>query len=85
MSPLLLSYRQTAKLLGLGRDRLRNLIDGGHITPVELFDEMKFPLEEVERFAREGTGIPQKTSRKPSTKKIKEANTLGEDIASIKL
>lgn len=67
MSPLLLSKRQAAKLLGVGRgNTLQWLIDEGHIRPVIIQGRVRIPLEEVQRVAREGTeAMPKPKTRKP--------------------
>ncbi len=64
VNPLLLSKRQAAKLLGLGRDTLAELIRGGHLRLVEVLGKQpRISREECERFAREGTGpVPESSS-----------------------
>jgi hypothetical protein len=71
MTPLLLSKRRGAKILGIGRDTLAELIAGGHIRTVILLGQVKIALEEIERFAREGTGpvAPKQVGRAPRRKR----------------
>lgn len=56
MSLLLLSKRQAAKLLGIGRDTLAELIAGGHIRTTDVLGHTRVAMEECQRFAREGCG-----------------------------
>jgi excisionase family DNA binding protein len=67
---LLLSKRQAARLLGIGRDTLAKLIAAGHVRMVDLLDrEPKISREECERFAREGTGQAPEASTVPLPKR----------------
>ncbi len=63
--PLLLTKRQAAKLLGIGRGTLGELIELGHIRTVDMLGHPpRISLEEAQRFAREGTGpVQPKPSR----------------------
>lgn len=68
--PLLLSKRQAATLLGIGRDTLAALIKSGHVRVVEILGaQPKISREECERFAREGTGPAPEQSRVPLPKR----------------
>lgn len=59
MTPLLVSKRQAARLLGIGRgDTLSRLIASGRIRVVSVDGRLRIPLEEVHRVAREGTEPP---------------------------
>lgn len=70
MPPLLLSKRQAAKLLGIGRDTLAALIRAGHVRVVEVLEKQpRIAREECERFAREGTGSAPTQSAIPLPKR----------------
>lgn len=70
MIPLLLSKRQAATLLGIGRDTLAALIKAGHVRTVEILGaQPKVAREECERFAREGTGRAPEQSTVPLPKR----------------
>lgn len=71
MTPLLLSKRQAAKLLGIGRDLLGELIAAGHVKLVNVLDhEPRIAREELERFAREGTGPQIRASSPPKRDRV---------------
>ena len=86
-TPLLLSYRQAAKLLGVGGDRLRDLIRDNHLRPVKLYGESKIPREELERFAREGTSTTATPRPRAgaTTSTTMRAHALAEVIGNIKI
>ncbi len=88
MTPLLLSKRQAAKLLGVSRGRtLDELIRTGHLRPVVVLGRLKLPREEVERLAREGTepaprSRPTLSARATRTRRMPDASAA---IRAIKL
>lgn len=88
--PLLLSKRQAAKLLGVGRgSTLERLIRAGDIRMVKAGARMRIPLEEVERFAREGSRQPMRAMKK-TPRRRKESQGPDDDygashILSIKI
>lgn len=55
-TPLLLSYRAAARLLGVGRNAtLHALIAAGHLVPVVLLGRARIPREQIEALARAGS------------------------------
>lgn len=59
MTPLLLSKRRAAAMLGIGRcSTLETLIAEGKIRTVSVDGRVRIPLAEVERVAAEGTDAP---------------------------
>lgn len=85
MTPLLLSKRQAAKLLGVGRNTLAALVRAGHVRVVEVFDaQPKISREECERFAREGTGVAPEQSSVPLPKR-RVADEVGKMLEAFKL
>jgi excisionase family DNA binding protein len=69
-APLLLSKRRAARLLGIGRDTLAELVKAGHLRTVSVLDhEPRIAREECERFAREGTGPAPSVSPVPLPKR----------------
>jgi excisionase family DNA binding protein len=51
--PLLVSARQAAELLGIGRTTLYELIGRGAIVPVRIGRCVRFPVRELEAFVEE--------------------------------
>ncbi|WP_425334806.1 helix-turn-helix domain-containing protein [Myxococcus stipitatus] len=88
MTPLLLSKRQAAKMLGVSRGRtLDELINAGFLRPVLILGRMKLPREEIERLAREGTEpmpSPNNTPRSRSSRRPQPTN-VGAAIRAIRL
>ena len=50
LRPLLISVEQAARLLGVGRTTLYELVRQGEVTPVKIGRAVRFPLEEIEGF-----------------------------------
>ncbi len=79
MTPLLLSKRRAAALLGIGRtNTLQELIESGKLRVVRVAGRVKVPLEEVQRIAREGTEPPPKYRKQAEP----VARTRGRDAAA---
>ena len=71
---LLLSYRETARLLGIGRGpSLQALIKAGMLRPVSLLGRSLIPREQVESLARSGDAPSAPQFRAGSTKAKKRA------------
>ena len=56
--PAPMSTRRAAELLGVGRDRISRLIQGGHIRTVPWGTRWRIPRAEVERIAVDGLPVP---------------------------
>lgn len=56
--PAPVSTRKAGQLLGVGRDRLSRLIQGGHIRTVPWGTRWRIPRAEIERVARDGLPVP---------------------------
>lgn len=87
MIPLLLSKRRAAALLGISRNAtLDELIAGGHLRLVKVGARYRIPLEDVQRFAREGTEPAKAPSRKPAAAPKKPSKLAPwEQVLAIKL
>lgn len=76
MTPMLLSKRQAAKMLGIGRcGTLEDLIREGKLRTVSLAGRIRIPLAEVHRLAQDGTEpVPRtKSAPKPPRKPTSRA------------
>jgi excisionase family DNA binding protein len=60
---LILSFREAAKSLGIGRDTLRILIRAGEVRTVQVNGRTRIPRLEVERLASEGFSVCMKEPR----------------------
>lgn len=71
MTPLLLSKRRAAALLGISRNHtLNELIAAGHLRVVKLGgSRIRIPLEDVQRLAREGIEPARPAPAKRAPKK----------------
>lgn len=54
LRPLLVDAKQAARLLGIGRTTLYELIGAGAITPMHIGRCVRFPMTELERFVATG-------------------------------
>ena len=64
---LVVSKREAARLLGIGRGRtLGKLLRSGRLRAVPWGRGERIPLEEIQRVAREGFPAPAGTSPRPS-------------------
>jgi excisionase family DNA binding protein len=73
VNALLLSFRETAKLLGVGRGKtLHELIAAGLLRPVKLLGRSLIPREQIEQLARTGEG-PASTPTEPAARKKSKA------------
>jgi excisionase family DNA binding protein len=52
-APLLLTVREAARLLAVGRTSVYQLVWDGEITPVRIGRSVRFTLAELERFVNE--------------------------------
>lgn len=70
-SPLLLSFRAAAKLLGVGRGAsLHALISAGLLRPVTLLGRAFIPREQIEHLAKGGDSPappPRRRTKRPSS------------------
>jgi excisionase family DNA binding protein len=57
LRPLLVNAKQAARLLGIGRTTLYELIGAGAITPVHIGRCVRFSMIELERFVANGCAI----------------------------
>lgn len=56
VQPILLRPREAAVLLGVSERTLWTLQAEGHIKPTRVKRQLRYSRQELERFAREGTG-----------------------------
>lgn len=66
LRPLLVDAKQAARLLGIGRTTLYELINAGAITPVHIGRCVRFPVAELERFVAGGCTVGADTRRRPT-------------------
>lgn len=86
MTPLLLSKRRAAALLGISRNStLDELIAGGHLRLVKVGARYRIPLEDIQRFAREGTEPAKVPTRKPPVPKKASKLAPWEQVLAMKL
>jgi excisionase family DNA binding protein len=62
---LLVDAQQAARLLGIGRTTLYELINGGAIMPVHIGRCVRFPVTELERFVASGCTVGADTRPRP--------------------
>jgi excisionase family DNA binding protein len=62
--PLLVDAKQAARLLGIGRTTLYELINGGAIAPIRIGRCVRFPVTELERFVARGCAVDVDTRRR---------------------
>jgi excisionase family DNA binding protein len=55
--PLLVNAKEAARLLGIGRTTLYELINAGAITPVHIGRCVRFPVAELDRFVADGCTV----------------------------
>jgi excisionase family DNA binding protein len=80
--PLLCSYREAARVLGVGRNNtLLELIRRGLLRPVELLGKRYIPREQLEQLARHGEA-PRESSTTGTAKRKRAADG---SIADLKL
>jgi len=65
LRPLLVDVKQAARLLGIGRTTLYELINAGAITPVHIGRCVRFPVAELERFVAGGCTVVADTRPPP--------------------
>lgn len=65
LRPLLVDAKQAARLLGIGRTTLYELINAGAITPVHIGRCVRFPLTDLERFVAGGCTVGPDTRPRP--------------------
>lgn len=73
--PAPVSTRRAAELLGVGRDRISRLIQGGHIRTIPWGTRWRIPRAEVERIALDGLPVPgarrrRRVPRSPSGRSV---------------
>lgn len=66
LRPLLVDVKQAARLLGIGRTTLYELINEGAITPVRIGRCVRFPVSDLEQFVADGCVVRPSTEQ-PST------------------
>ncbi len=74
MTPLLLSDRAAAKVLGVSRDTVAALRRAGQLRSVPWLGRFKIPLAEIERLAREGVTA---AGRRPRAKRTAPPSAAG--------
>lgn len=80
---LLLSLREAAALLGIGRcNTLPRLIAEGRIRTVSIAGRVRVPLDEVQRIAREGTD-PHPVKRQRVTRRTGDREA--DQLAALKI
>lgn len=57
LRPLLVDAKQAARLLGIGRTTLYELMSAGAITPVHIGRCVRFPMSDLERFVASGCAV----------------------------
>lgn len=84
-APALLSMRQAAKRLGIGRtDTLPHLIAQRRIRTVTLAGRTKIPLSEIERIEHEGTGTMAPSTRATrATRSYSEAPYAADEVRAL--
>lgn len=65
MRPLLVDAKQAARLLGIGRTMLYELIKTGALTPVHIGRCVRFSVSELERFVANGCVAEPATLQAP--------------------
>lgn len=73
--PAPMSTRRAAELLGVGRERVSRLIQGGHIRTIPWGTRWRIPRAEVERIAQDGLPVPgarrrRRAYRSPSGRSV---------------
>ncbi|MFE8600243.1 helix-turn-helix domain-containing protein [Archangium violaceum] len=80
--PLLCSYREAARVLGIGRNNtLPELIRRGLLRPVTLLGRSYIPREQLEELARHGEAEPKSSAEREPKRKRR----VGGSIADMKL
>lgn len=69
MSPLLVDTREAARLLGIGRTKIYELVGNGAITPVHIGRCVRFPVSELERFVASGCVVDADVSAQTAISK----------------
>lgn len=84
MTPLLLSQRAAARLLGVSVGRtLAPLVRAGLVRTVTVGNRTRIPLAEVERVAREGTGPRAAPRPAPVAQPVQTASALSAGILEL--
>jgi excisionase family DNA binding protein len=65
MRPLLVDAKGAARLLGIGRTTLYELMKAGAIAPVRIGRCVRFPVAELERFVAGGCTVDADTRPRP--------------------
>ena len=68
---LLFTIPKVAKMLGTTPETVRNLTKSGQLIPIKV-GELKFSLEEIERFIRDGQGVDYSDPENPKPVALKE-------------
>ena len=68
---LLFTIPKVAKMLGTTPETVRNLTKSGQLIPIKV-GELKFSLEEIERFIRDGQGVDYSDPDNPKPIALKE-------------
>lgn len=68
---LLFTIPKVAKMLGTSKATVRDLTKSGQLVPIKV-GELKFSLEEIERFIRDGQGVDYSDPENPKPVALKE-------------
>jgi excisionase family DNA binding protein len=63
LRPLLVNAKQAARLLGIGRTTLYELIKAGAVTPVHIGRCVRFSVTDLERFVASGCAVDVDTGQ----------------------
>ncbi|MDP9463616.1 MAG: helix-turn-helix domain-containing protein [Actinomycetota bacterium] len=79
LRPLLVDAKQAARLLGIGRTTLYELINAGAIMPMHIGRCVRFPMTELERFVATGCVIDAEPLlvRKQAAARARQRNSDG--------